>query len=649
LTPNPASKECVRVLLVDDSARDAKAVRAFLHEETGAAEVLHVRTLHGAIESLGRRQTDVVIASPRLPDAKGASVVEELVRAAAGVPVFVLTSPLEPVSQDATRLGAHDVLVKGSFDSAILWRSIRAARETHRAGVEVSAAMAARDSVRDALRQALETDDTGVVVVGEDGRVRFANSVAAGFYGVPPAQIVGTLFPHVLVPGSLFSFDLARSEGDVVGLRVTCADLRWDGAPAYLVRMREAGAKDEPHRPSRPERARLEAVGRLASGIAHDVNNLVTALHVATNLAAERLAGEAAGREEAVARRLASIDACAHRAAVLVRQLLAVSRRRHASPSSVDVHAILDEMRPILRSALGETVRVTVVPKARAPWAFADPGSLEDAMLNLALHASDAMRGSGGAWLVETEDVEVNDQDSQELGVVSGAYLRISFSDTGPGIDVDRLPRLFDPHTAAFGPTLGLAEAGAIVRSASGSLEVESSPGSGTTFRVLLPRSSRPVPDEAPAEDVPEAPAPAEGAAVLLVEDMGELREIARDSLTAAGYRVFDACSGDEGLRAFAEAPVSIDLVVTDVVMPGSSGPDMVRKLREEHPALRALFMSSRSPDDLAHLWQVSPDDLCLEKPFRKSEFLAKVAEALVRGQAATASEALATATRDPR
>jgi PAS domain-containing protein len=270
--PPTVAKECLRVLLVEDSARDAKAVRALLQEETGASEVLHVRTFHGAVESLGRRQTDVVLVAPRLPDAKGASVVEELVRAAAGVPVFVLTSPLEPVPSDPTRLGVHDVLVKGSFDSASLWRSIRAAREVHRAAIEVGIALASRDAFRDALRRALDTDEAGVVVVGEDGRVRFANPNAATFYGVPPPQIVGTPFPHVLVPGSVFSFDLARGEGDVVSLRVTVADLRWEGAPAYLVRMREAGAKDaETSRSTRPERARLEAVGRLASGIAHDV------------------------------------------------------------------------------------------------------------------------------------------------------------------------------------------------------------------------------------------------------------------------------------------------------------------------------------------------------------------------------------------
>ncbi len=364
---------------------------------------------------------------------------------------------------------------------------------------------------------------------------------------------------------------------------------------------------------------KMEAVGLLASGIAHDFNNLlVTVLSCSDFLLAELPEGDPR-RSDAV-----EIHEAGQRAARLVAQLLAFGRKSLGAPVRTDLNAVVRGIEKLVRRAIPESVEVSLA-LAPEPWPLRiDPGQLEQVILNLVVNARDAMPG-GGRLLVETSN-EVSAAEGRAGEPLSRSVV-LRVSDTGCGIAPEVLSKIFVPFFTTKergkGTGLGLSTVFGIVQQAKGTIAVASEPGKGATFTIQLPACDGEARDAAPP--APSRTVDGAGAMVLLVEDEPGVRRVASRLLSRRGFRVIEACDASEALLRFEDAHV--DLVLTDVVMPGMSGPELAARLQRVRPRLPVVFMSGYS--DRQGVW----DDgtVVLSKPFTEATLLAKLDEALIR------------------
>ena len=369
---------------------------------------------------------------------------------------------------------------------------------------------------------------------------------------------------------------------------------------------------------------KMEAIGRLAGGIAHDFNNLLTVVQGHLQLLLERLTPGNPLRPD-----LEEIDRAASRASSLTRQLLAFSRRQILQPRRVDLVAVVGEMEKLLRRLIGEDVRLETRAQSPSAPVDADPSQLEQILLNLAVNARDAMP-YGGTFRIETGSVAVRPGD--EEGVPPGDYIALTVADTGVGMTEETKQHIFEPFFTTKeqgkGTGLGLSMVYGIVKQSGGEISIDSAPGQGTTFRILLPRS-RTADGEAepPAPAVtPAAPAPT-ASRILLVEDDEAVRSLVRRSLERMGMTVLTAPDGDSALQIAREIG-EIDLLLTDITMPGMDGRELVRRLRAADPSIRALLMSGYARGEALRDGG-DPAAGFLQKPFTPTELAHAVSAAL--------------------
>ena len=367
---------------------------------------------------------------------------------------------------------------------------------------------------------------------------------------------------------------------------------------------------------------RLEAVGRLAGGVAHDFNNVLTAVLGSTELLILDTPPGVANREE-----LEIIREAATRAQDLIRQLLAFSSRQALKPVVLDLNHLVKSVGKMLRRLIGENIQLVTEPAAELDSLCADPGQLEQVLVNLAVNARDAMP-QGGRLTIATSNLQV--AEGAVVAVPPGHYVVLRVTDTGTGMDAATMERAFEPFFTTKpkgkGTGLGLATVYGIVRQSGGHVEVESAPGSGTTFRVYLPR----VVEAADQRVEGAVAAPARGAeTVLVVEDDAHVRLLARKVLEQAGYRVLVAAGGKEALAAAEAHEGPIDLLMTDVVMPEMSGRTLTRRLTQRHPGIKVLYMSGYSDEDIAQHGVFEGGIPFIKKPFTPSLLTQKLREIL--------------------
>lgn len=371
---------------------------------------------------------------------------------------------------------------------------------------------------------------------------------------------------------------------------------------------------------------KMEAVGRLAGGVAHDFNNILTVISSYAGLALRGLRGE-----DPLRRDLEEIRKASDRATALTRQLLAFSRRQVLQPSVIDLNQLLEGVEKMLRRLIGEDVDLRMSPAPDLGRIRADPGQVEQVVMNLVVNARDAMP-EGGALTLLTENVELDDEFVlNHAGARSGPHVMLAVSDTGCGMDASVLERLFDPFfttkPAGKGTGLGLATVYGIVSQSGGAIWAESAPGEGSTFRVYFPRVDAEV-DARPAE--PRMARPPVGAAtILLVEDDAALRQLAQRILSAAGHTVLEAANGGEALLLCERHGPSLTLLLADVVMPGMSGRELASRIGSLAPNARILFMSGYTDDAILHHGVLEHGTFFLPKPFTPETLLSRVEEVL--------------------
>jgi PAS domain S-box-containing protein len=382
---------------------------------------------------------------------------------------------------------------------------------------------------------------------------------------------------------------------------------------------------------------RLESIGQLAGGIAHDFNNLLAGIMNYAGLVSSTLHDEMSSRQLlddevflTIAQDVEEITKVAKRAAALTHQLLIFSRREVVQPEVLDLNAIVVDLEKLLHRTIGESVVLHTILAPDLPLIRADRGQLEQVFMNLAVNARDAMP-LGGKLQIQTTTFEADAEYARDHHVQAGTYVRLTVSDTGAGMSPDVAGRAFEPFfttkAKGEGSGLGLATVYGIVTQNKGDVVIYSEPGLGTTIRVNFPVTSSA--EAGPRAGEPELPLDARGETLLLVEDEEMVREPARRMLVRHGYQVLAASTGHDALKVLSEYTGVVDLLLTDVVMPGLSGKDLAIDVVAHRPKTKVLFMSGYSQDVIVHQGVLDAGVHLIEKPFSADGLLRKVREVL--------------------
>jgi signal transduction histidine kinase/DNA-binding response OmpR family regulator len=372
---------------------------------------------------------------------------------------------------------------------------------------------------------------------------------------------------------------------------------------------------------------KMEAIGRLAGGVAHDFNNLLTSILGHCELLLADLEPDDPQRSDVI-----QIEKAGVSAAGLTRQLLAFSRKEIIELKALDLNAVVGGMKAMLGRLIGEDVKIVFVARPDLALVMADRGQVEQLVMNLALNARDAMP-RGGTLTIETANVELDeDYTNTHFGVAPGPYVVLVVTDTGTGMTLEVQSRVFEPFfttkEAGKGTGLGLATVQGVVARSGGSVNVYSEVGKGTSISVYFPRAGA---SERVLEVAPSAPRPpAGGETVLVVEDAEDLRDLTRRLLERQGYTVLSASDAEEAVRVFDQNTL-IDVLLTDVVMPGVSGPELGALLVERRPALKVIYMSGYTEDSIVRHGVLNPGIAFLHKPFTSDTLGRKISEVLDR------------------
>jgi PAS domain S-box-containing protein len=397
------------------------------------------------------------------------------------------------------------------------------------------------------------------------------------------------------------------------------------GQPQYFIAIIEDISERRALEEQLGQAHKMEAVGRLAGGVAHDFNNLLTAILGYSNLVLEQLEPGHPARAD-----VEEMKRAGESAAALTQQLLAFSRKQILQPQVLDLNEVVVRADALLRRLIGEHIVLVRSLEPGLDRVSADPGQLEQVILNLAINARDAMP-SGGTLTIETANVDLDDAYALQHGGVSpGPHVMLAVSDTGVGMDEQTQARIFEPFFTTKrrgeGTGLGLSTVYGIVQQSGGAIWVYSEPDRGTTFKVYFPRAEQVQPAAAAQPDAVRLNGTE---TILLAEDQPEVRSIACAVLRRHGYRVLEASHGDEALRIVRAHREPIHLLLSDVVMPAMSGPELARLVQGEHPGIRVLFASGYTDDAIVSHGVLDPGVAFLQKPFTPASLLRKIRELL--------------------
>ena len=517
-------------------------------------------------------------------------------------------------------------------------------------GLSLSPAAARRQQAESALREAnaslqavIQSSPLAIYTLDAASTVRSWNPAAEALYGWRAEEVIGRSLPtithdlgdhlqlrdRVLRGEALRGVEVTRrkKDGTPVTLSLSVAPLhdasgQVTGMLSLAADLTDVRQLEVQYRQAQ----KMDAVGRLAGGIAHDFNNLLTAILGTTGLLLEDLGPESRARLD-----IQEIEKAAKRAAGLTRQLLVFSRQQVLETRVVDLNALVGNLQRMLDRLIGEDIQLRTTLTAELWPVRADPGQLEQAIVNLVVNARDAMP-HGGRLTIETANVELDPRYVESHPPTQpGPYVLLAVSDTGVGMDSATRARIFEPFFTTKEPGrgtgLGLATVYGIVKQSGGYIWVYSEPGHGTTFKVYLPRVAG-APEM--AEPSPSAAVHARGSeTVLLVEDQDNVRTLARRVLEGRGYTVLAASNGDEALDVIAQYPHRIHVLVTDVVMPGINGRELARRVTASRPDVKVLFVSGYTGEAVHQRGLLEPGVAFLQKPFTAEVLARKVREVL--------------------
>ncbi len=633
----------LRVLIVEDSEDDTQLL---LHElRRGGYDPMHERVDSAATmeQALAGQQWDMVIADYGIPNFNSMAALALLKERGLDLPFIIVSGAITEETAVATmKAGAHDYLLKGNLKRLIpaIERELREAksrRERRRAEE------ALRESEK-RLQAILDNSPALIFLKNTEGRYLYVNPQFAKLTPLTREQILGKTDDEIFLPAQAAAFrtnDLKVLQAGVALEFEEVADQQ-DGPHTSIVSkfpLRNAEGKvyaicgiatDITERKSLEAQLRqsqkMEAIGQLAGGIAHDFNNLLTVINGYSELMLLSLPVE-----HPHCATFEQIRQAGEKASRLNRQLMAFSRQQVLQPKVLDLNAVVANIDTMLQRVIGEDIDLLTILSPGLASVKADPGQIEQVLMNLLVNARDAMP-AGGRLTIETADVVLDtDYARTHVAVNPGRYVMLAVSDNGCGMDAETQARIFEPFFTTKelgkGTGLGLSTVYGIVKQSGGNIGVYSEPGRGTTFRIYLPRIEEAAEAVEPGKAREQLPRGSE--TILLVEDEAGVRTLAKTILQTHGYTVLDAAQGKDAFLLSGQHEGLIHLMVTDMVMPEMSGREVADRLKPLRPNMKVLFMSGFTDKAMVHHGELDRGMAFLQKPFTPQTLARKVREVL--------------------
>src|SRR5437667_1059348 len=638
--------DLVRVLMVEDVVDDAALVERELRRAGITGATHRVDSERAYREALRSFAPDIILTDHSLPTFGAADALRIAMLEAPDTPVIVVTGSLdEETAAEYIKAGAADYVVKHHLER--VGPAVLRALDLRRARAEQARAEEARRQGEERFRALVEGVRDIIFALSPEGTITSLNPAFETITGWRREEWVGQPFERLVHPEDL---PLAL---ELLG-RVVRGELR----PASRFRVRSAKGdyrvgefsaspqlhegrlvgilgigRDVTERVQLEQQLRqaqkMEAVGRLAGGIAHDFNNILTAITGYADLLLEDLAATDPRRQDAD-----EIHKAADRAAGLTRQLLAFSRQQVLQPTVLEVNKLVSDLEKMLRRLLGEDVELSTRLGPTTGRVKADPGQLEQVVMNLAVNARDAMP-NGGKLTLETGNVDLDEAYAADhYPARAGPFVLRAVSDTGIGMNEETQAHMFEPFFTTKekgkGTGLGLATVYGIIKQSGGFIWVYSEVGHGTTFKLYLPRVEELA--ERASEPAQAAARAARGTeTVLVVEDETPVRSVARQVLERHGYTVLEAPSAEAALDVATRYSGTIHLLLTDVVMPGLNGRELASRLADLRPDARVIFMSGYTDEAVTRHGVLEPGAAYVQKPFTPDAIARRVREVLDR------------------
>jgi PAS domain S-box-containing protein len=624
----PSLSDALPILVVDDDDQMRKTIGDILRYK-GYSPV-DAPTGHGGLQTAAQMETPPAIAlvDLRLPDMDGIELVSRLRRVSELTEVVILTGNASLDSAvRALREQSYDYLVKPVQPDYLLSSIDRAAERWRRKSAEA----AMRES-QERLRRVFDHVRDALFITNDAGEILDANPAASALTGLDVhtlrgltiAQAIGAPIPTARAAGGDSEYRVRSRAGGTRILDVQSATFS-PGLSVHTIRdLTERHQLEAELHQSR----KMDAIGRLAGGVAHDINNVLTAITCYSELLLGAMEEPDARREEVL-----EIRAAAQRAGALTGQLLAFSRKQPLRTRVLDLNTIVAGVERMIRPMIGEDITVELSPAPDLWPVRADPGQLEQVILNLAVNGRDAMP-NGGTLAITTANLTLTEPRVHRHGTVEpGDYVMLRVTDSGSGMTEEVLAHLFEPFFTTkgreSGTGLGLSTVYGIVTQSRGKIEVASIEGAGTELTIYLPHVHEEPGVDAEWPDAPGPTAMSGAETVLLVEDDAALRGLVVRLLRESGYRVITAASGDDALALTEQELGSVQLVVVDVVMPGMNGRELAERISAKRPGVKVLYMSGYTDDELLLRGVSDLHHSFLPKPFTTQMLTRKVREVL--------------------